>query len=180
VRHALRLHPDSHCTAAQKIEVDVSRPGAGRLALRYLVIGGTSDLVLPPPAASTRADGLWRRTCFEAFVRESPGDDYYEFNFSPSTQWAAYRFAGYRTGMTAASGVEAPRIDACWSKEGYEVQVSLALDPARRGAWRLALASVIEEAGGARSYWALAHPPGRADFHHAEGFALEFSEPEPR
>jgi hypothetical protein len=34
---------------------------------------------------------------------------------------------------------------------------------------------VIEEAGGGISYWALAHPPGRPDFHHADGFALELA-----
>jgi hypothetical protein len=28
---------------------------------------------------------------------------------------------------------------------------------------------------GHKSYWALAHPPGRADFHHFDSFALEFS-----
>jgi hypothetical protein len=30
---------------------------------------------------------------------------------------------------------------------------------------------VIEAADGGKSYWALAHPPGRPDFHHAAGFA---------
>jgi hypothetical protein len=25
------------------------------------------------------------------------------------------------------------------------------------------------------SYWALVHPPGKADFHHADSFAVEFS-----
>ena len=28
---------------------------------------------------------------------------------------------------------------------------------------------------GGISYWALAHPPGKPDFHHADGFALELS-----
>jgi hypothetical protein len=32
-------------------------------------------------------------------------------------------------------------------------------------------AAVIEET----SYWALVHPPGKADFHHADSFAVEFS-----
>jgi hypothetical protein len=34
---------------------------------------------------------------------------------------------------------------------------------------------VIEDQSGGVSYWALAHPPGKPDFHHADGFALEFS-----
>jgi hypothetical protein len=32
---------------------------------------------------------------------------------------------------------------------------------------------VIEETNGAKSYWALKHPPGKPDFHHADGFVLE-------
>jgi hypothetical protein len=36
---------------------------------------------------------------------------------------------------------------------------------------------VLEEDGGALSgalsYWALRHPPGKPDFHHPAGFALE-------
>jgi hypothetical protein len=44
------------------------------------------------------------------------------------------------------------------------------------GSWRIGLAAVIEETSGHKSYWALAHPPGRADFHHSDSFVLEFSE----
>jgi hypothetical protein len=41
-------------------------------------------------------------------------------------------------------------------------------------AWRIGLAAAIEETSGHKSYWALAHPPGKADFHHSDCFALEF------
>jgi hypothetical protein len=34
---------------------------------------------------------------------------------------------------------------------------------------------VIEETNGNKSYWALAHPAGKPDFHHADGFAYELS-----
>jgi hypothetical protein len=43
------------------------------------------------------------------------------------------------------------------------------------GAWRIGLAAVIEERSGHKSYWALAHPPGKADFHPFDSCALEFS-----
>jgi hypothetical protein len=45
--------------------------------------------------------------------------------------------------------------------------------------WRLGLSAVIEEKGGSKSYWALAHPPGAPDFHHQEAFALELSAARP-
>jgi len=41
--------------------------------------------------------------------------------------------------------------------------------------WQLGLSAVIEEKSGRKSYWALAHPPGEADFHHSDCFAHEFS-----
>lgn len=41
------------------------------------------------------------------------------------------------------------------------------------GALRVGLSAVIEERRGAKSYWALAHPAGKPDFHHSDCFALE-------
>jgi len=35
----------------------------------------------------------------------------------------------------------------------------------------MGLSSVIEEQGGAKSYWALAHPEGNPDFHAPACFA---------
>jgi hypothetical protein len=38
---------------------------------------------------------------------------------------------------------------------------------------RIALAAVIEDEKGRFSYWGLRHAPGKPDFHHPDGFALE-------
>ena len=163
--------------AATCIEVDIARPRPGDLALRYVVTGGIADLLLPSGTASECADELWRHTCFEAFVRAAPGAVYYEFNYAPSRQWAAYRFSDYRSGMSATSGIGAPGIETCSDGGSYELQVSLSLDGLpdlpNDSAWRLGLSAVIEEVDGGMSYWALAHPPGNADFHHSDCFALE-------
>ena len=156
--------------------MEVARPHACRLMFAYILAGRISDLALPPTAAATRADELWRRTCFEAFVAVSPGAGYYEFNFAPSTQWAAYRFSGYRTGMRVATEIEAPEILVESSSKRYVLQASLELDRALlspASTLRLGLSAVIEETSGHRSYWALAHPPGNADFHHSDCFVLE-------
>ena len=175
MRHALKLHPDSRPDAVTRIEVDVARPRAGNLLLHYFVTGKISDLLMPPVSAPMRTNELWRHTCFEAFVRLSPGDAYYEFNFASSTQWAAYRFSGARRGMHVASEIREPRIDMQSNGESYEMQVSL--DLPSDAPWRLGLSAVIEETNGRKSYWALAHPPGKADFHHSDCFALELPAP---
>src|SRR6266481_5635723 len=179
MRQVLRLHPDSPCSPVTHVEVEVARPRVGGLVLCYFVAGKISDLRLPAALPAARADELWRHTCFEAFVRTSPGAGYYEFNFAPSTQWAAYRFSGYRTGMRIATEISAPRIEVQSSPECYILQASLELDQLRSrpldAGWRLGLSALIEETSGRKSYWALAHPLGKADFHHHDCFVHELS-----
>jgi len=180
MRTALSLHPLSRCPAVSRIDVQAARPASGRLDLTYALTGSITGLHLPPPGAPGRADELWRRTCFEAFVRAPPGEGYFEFNFAPTRQWAAYRFDGYRTGMAAVSEVAEPRLQACASETSFELRISLDLRsilPAG-GAWRLGLSAVIEEANGAKSYWAAAHPGDKPDFHHSGGFVIDLAAPE--
>ncbi len=44
---------------------------------------------------------------------------------------------------------------------------------------RLGLSAVLEMKDGSLSYWALAHPPGKPDFHHPDSFALTLPPLEP-
>jgi hypothetical protein len=179
MRQLLRLHPDSRCSAAEKIEVGVTRPRADSLVLSYVVTGKIGDVRMPPVMAASRSDKLWQHTCFEAFVRASSGNGYYEFNFAPSTQWAAYRFSDYRRGMRVASEISALPIEVRSSPDSYTLQTSLELDRLsdlpRQNLWRLGLSALIEDTSGRKSYWALVHPPGKPDFHHADNFSHEFS-----
>jgi hypothetical protein len=177
MRVALTLHPDSRCTATTRIDVEVARPDTGTLVLTYALTGDPADLRIPPATTPERADGLWEHTCFEVFVRASTGSGYYELNFAPSTRWAAYRFSDYRNGMCVAEQVGPPRIEVHATATRYTLQASLTFDRLPDlpddAPWRLGLSAVIEETSGNQSHWALAHPPGRADFHHSDCFALE-------
>jgi hypothetical protein len=177
MRQALTLHPDSRCAAVSRIDVDVARPRPGVLTLAYVVTGAIGDLRLPPAAASTRTDELWRHTCFEAFIRSAVTGAYYELNFAPSTEWAAYRFLGVRDGMSIPNQIRAPQIETRGDAESCTLRATVDLGgaalPPDDAPWRLALSAVIEDADGALSYWALSHPPGKPDFHHPDGFTLE-------
>jgi hypothetical protein len=155
------------------IEVEVERRETGVLALRYLVSGDMAGVVLPPPAAPVRTDELWRHTCFEAFVGAPDQAAYEEINLAPSGQWAAYRFDGYRQGMASLEPFEPPGVSVMRTAGGLELGATLNLDALAGSPWRLGLSAVIEEAGGQISYWAAAHPAGRPDFHHRDGFAVE-------
>jgi hypothetical protein len=179
MRRTLALHPDSRCNAVTRIDVEATRPSPGHLVVRYTISGRIADLRLPHPAASARTDELWRHTCFEAFLRPPSGDAYYEFNFAPSTQWAVYAFSSYRSGMRVANDVGTPFIEVQRGADFYVLQASLDREQlahhTKDALWRLGLSAVIEEESGAVSYWALQHPPGRADFHHSDCFALELA-----
>ena len=164
----LICHADTPCGAVERIEVTVSRVGGG-LALDYAVTGAIDQLLLPQVAVPERTDGLWKNSCFEAFVRGEDG--YHEYNFSPSTQWAAYRFHGYRAGMRDAD-IAVPVIETDIAPERFDLRVAIDLPD---GATRLGLAAVIEETSGRTSYWALAHPPGAPDFHHIDCFAIDLA-----
>jgi len=172
MRLALNHHPDWPCAAVTAITVDVTRPLASVLRLSFDVTGDIAALRVPPDMTAARADELWRHTCFEVFIRPLSGTRYFEFNFSPSTRWAAYQFNGYRSGMRAAE-IAAPPIETQSTPGHLALQSVLELDALPPGPWRLGLAAVIEDAGGHLFYWALAHPPGKPDFHHADCFACE-------
>lgn len=181
MRRALRLHPDGDRGPVVRIEAAISRPAPRVLALSYELAGRTGDLGIPSPAPPERTDGLWRGTCFEAFVGLGDGPGYLEFNLSPSGQWAAYRFEGYRAGMAP---LELPPPDVTLARTGdalilkARLDLSGVADLAPDRPWRLGLSAVIEEAGGRIAYWALAHAPGKPDFHHADGFACLAPAPE--
>lgn len=171
--HTLPLapHPAGTAPAALAIEARVARQ-AGVLRLAYTLEGDLAQVCLPPPRPPRRAEGLWRHTCFEAFVARDPGSAYLELNFSPSGEWASFAFTGYREGA-AADDCAAPVMEISRDERRVALDASVHLAPLAGGApARLALAAVIEARSGGLTYWALAHPAGRPDFHHPSAFTL--------
>jgi predicted GIY-YIG superfamily endonuclease len=159
------LHP--HPAALPSAPFSLQAEASAR-RLRFILTGPISILRISNQTTSARRDELWRQTCFELFARTPEG--YVEFNLSPSTEWAAYRFDGYREGM-AELEIDPPRIQVNRSEHRLELTAELALP---EGATHLGLSAVIEELDGTKSYWALRHPPGdKPDFHHPDCFAIE-------
>lgn len=167
---ALVPHPATPCAAVQSIQVDIRRE-PGTLSLRYLLAGDLKRLRVPTSRPPARVEGLWRHTCFELFLAVPGEPAYQEFNFSPSGEWAAYRFASYRDGATALDCAP-PEIHS--SEHGaLELQAELPCPPR---ALRIGLSAVVEDDAGGLAYWALRHPATRPDFHHAASFALQLDE----
>jgi len=173
----LTAHASTPYDAVRRLGVQLRVEEPDILVFRFSLEADMSGVSVPPSGAGERADALWKHTCFEAFVAPAEGTGYHEFNFSPSLDWAIYRFSAYREGMSPAEVGRAPEISVRRRDDGLELQSTVCLEHLAelRGVRRLriALAAVIEDENGRLSYWGLRHPPGKPDFHHPNGFALE-------
>ena len=164
-------HPTKPPLGVSSIEarIDMGHPHWVQARWRIETSGA---LKWPPPAGQRRRDGLWKTTCFEIFVKSEGNFTYREFNLSPSEGWNVYDFDTYREGMREPPVQHAP---VCTMRPGgrfaiFDAAVPRSLVP--RGPSSLGLSAVIEEEGGIKSYWAIAHPDAPVpDFHHAACFA---------
>ncbi|UVO53534.1 GIY-YIG nuclease family protein [Sphingomonas sp. SUN039] len=166
----LFLHPHPASRPSQPYNLEARAAFCGdTLDVRFRLTGDLSTVILPPKRAGSRRDELWKSTCFEAFAAFGKGGEYREFNLSAASDWAIYDFASYRTGLQG-SDAEPARLWQSRKTFEFRLEATLPLPP---GTTRIALSAVIEETDGTKSYWALRHPPGAPDFHHADCFALE-------
>ena len=169
---ALERHPASPCAALRGIEASVTRNRDGSLQVAYRLDGDLERVRIPKGRAPRVADKLWQHTCCELFIADGAGPGYHEFNFSPSGEWAAFRFTRYREGMPFIG--PDPKIRVQRAAGRLDLQAQVGFRP--KGKVRIGLSAVIEEADGRLSYWALRHAPGKPDFHHQDAFALELDE----
>jgi hypothetical protein len=169
---ALERHPATPCTAVRGIQAKMTRNADGILDVSYRIEGDLDRVRIPAPRPPRTGEGLWRHTCCELFIADAAGPGYREFNFSPSGEWAAFRFTRYREGESFAA--PDPRIGVARSAGALDLTAQI--EPGHSGKLRIGLSMVIEEIDGALSYWALRHAPGKPDFHHRHAFALELDE----
>jgi len=178
---SLVTYTKNQTLAVRSIKAEINRSSDGALRVRYLLEGELDQLAIPAMEAPAHTDGLWRHTCFEAFIAAGNSPEYCEFNFSPSTQWAAYGFASYRGKMEPLQCGACMPVEVRRSNERLELEATITSMALRRlsgeGEIRMALSAVAEEKAGRLSYWALAHPLGSPDFPHPDSFVLHLQRP---
>jgi hypothetical protein len=167
--YELKPHPAFAPAEVHSVTVRWAELPDRRLMLRYRV-DGCSRLVLPRYRGNGRGEGLWKTTCFELFLDDGEGR-YREYNFSPNGQWAAYAFSSYRNLDADFRPRATPEIK---HETGSTVFVQTVFLDRREleGAQTAALAAVIEENDGRLSYWAMAHPDEKPDFHDPACFRI--------
>lgn len=175
--NALVCHPASaaHGIVALTVAADYS---ANCLALSFRLTGDSQELLIPPPSPPTATDDLWQNTCCEAFIASDSGTDYSEFNFSPSGQWAAYRFTDYRLRDALFQPQLAPRTSFRLLPDGFQLDATIARTQLPTAATlQVGLSAVIADRNGSKSYWALAHCGPAPDFHLRPSFTLQLESP---
>jgi hypothetical protein len=175
---SLLAHPNVPNNGVRHVAARAEVAGWDLLRFEFALEADPRLIRVPPPVRDAgRTDKLWAHTCFEAFIGFPESPRYLELNFSPSGQWAAYRFDSYRQGMAAALEL-APRLAVRRLAQALELQAEVRLDlEASRRRLRIGLSAVVEDQEGRLSYWAVRHAPGRPDFHHPEGFAFALELP---
>lgn len=173
-------HPESKPKAVESIRAGIGRETPDAMFVMFKLEGDLSRIRIERRGYGGRTDSLWQSTCFECFVRDAGQPAYREFNLSPRGGWAVYDFDSYRAGMTNVADI-GPIIIQEETDRWLTLQSHLAqrvpTRPRRMLDWRIGLSAVIEETDGTKSYWALAHPPGKPDFHHPDCFTLELPPP---
>lgn len=174
---ALRCHAATPAPSVHALRVQLALLSDGALALRYAVDADAGSLQIPASASAERRDELWRHSCFELFVATG-ARSYREFNFSPSGDWAVYDFASYRDAMLKPPVDQPPFVRRDAADLAFTVTVPAALlQDVQAGAAALGISAVIEDAASRLSYWSLRHAPGNPDFHHRDGFMIEWPLP---
>jgi hypothetical protein len=149
-------------------------PHSKGFTLTFELTGSSLALVqFPLPSEKpSRKDELWKETCFECFFSVGGSNRYYEFNGSPSGDWALYAFDDYRQGMKhqifASTSIHPVLVR--WEREDHrlicEWNIPRFTEEFLDGA---GITSVIRTADTV-SYWAIRHAGEKPDFHLKRSF----------
>lgn len=179
------LHPHPAHRVAVGTRVWASGTWRSEQSLELCFTAQVPDITairVPPPQPPGPADGLWQHTCFELFIAALGDERYAEYNFSPSGQWARYRFAAERERDAEAerqAGLVSIPIQTTTQPNQLIVRAVLPLAdlPSSPAGWLLGLTAVLEHSDGRLSHWALHHPRPQPDFHHPAGRVLRLAPP---
>lgn len=176
--HSLLCHTASNMPSGIAVSAAAAWTADRGLRLEFRLHGAIDTLRLPPPATPEAADGLWQHTCCEAFAAATGETAYREFNFSPSSRWAAYRFEAYRQRDMAWQPPTHPIVSRPTAGDGIrllaDIPANLLPDSASLD---LGLTVVLETLAGDKSYWALRHCGSQPDFHLRDSFTLHLTHP---
>lgn len=170
----LNRHHHSEETCIKSVSVRFELLQQNNIAISYAAEGDLCNIAIPPRRNGVRKDNLWRTTCFEFFAAFDNDPSYWEYNFSPSTDWSAYRFSSHRRGRRDEKETAIEELFLRKTDKRLNMNMRLSLDSLKWRSLRMAcfgFSAIFEDKSGRQSYWALQHPQGDPDFHHRISFS---------
>lgn len=141
------------------------------LVLRFLIKGELEGYSFSSQSKQTRANELWKATCFELFLANSKHEAYYELNFSSSFSWNFYRLSAYRAELEEMALLSSPKIEILRKEDEVQVFFELALEAGFLAQFDLYnVAVVLLNKENERGFWSLKEMREAPDFHCRENF----------
>jgi hypothetical protein len=175
INFALQPFPTTSNLPQIEINGRVNRKG-DLLLIEYQLFGDLNAILIAPPATEpSRQFHLWETTCFEFFIG-IPGDaNYWEFNLSPSGDWAVFALDDYRQGLRD----ELAFTSLPFKVDRYPNYITLSLEfdlselILSEQDLEMSVTTVIKSSQDELSYWAINHSGKDADFHVRDSFSIK-------
>jgi len=159
VRH-FELVAFSKNPETQKFQISVDIKMHQDLQIELSLKGPMGELIWPAVNPNPKfTDGLWESTCLEVFLAEREKPAYFEWNFSPSGDFAFYSFSDYRKPNRLNSSAIIPKLQ--WNSSNLDLRFGerelslLGIDLSKVEANITAV--LRHQKSGEKSYWALSH-----------------------
>ncbi|MGD8568561.1 MAG: DOMON-like domain-containing protein [Gammaproteobacteria bacterium] len=148
---------------------------AGTASIQYLMSGDIANVKFPPVAPQPqRRENLWQTTCFELFVSATDSKEYWEYNLSPSHDWAVFHFSDYR--QNKSDDLATPDLTITTQRTNnkrFDLGCTIELPQAVKShKMELGVSAVVQNIHDQLYYYALIHCKKTADFHHRDSFII--------
>ncbi len=127
---------------------------------------------------SHQKDELWKKTCFEFFVKKQNQENYFEFNMNSFGNWNFYKFMKYRSPIQIEEKIQNIKfsfIPANYSSSSVlsKLGAKIDLNPLFKVGDDLEFnfCSVID-CGEQLTYWSQQHSLEKPDFHDSNNFTI--------
>jgi len=146
-----------------------------KIDICYRITGETEKINIPAVSSTPdRKDLLWKHTCLEFFVTEPQLQMYWEYNLSPTHDWAIYGFSAYRHGQHNALPEGKIVIETSeLNQHSFELRSQLPLPGPLHGKnLQVGISAIIQDFQNTIYYYALIHSGQTPDFHDRNSFTL--------
>ena len=143
------------------------------LKIRYYIIGKLENISISKfKKDQERKFCLWEDTCFELFIKSKKQNGYWEFNFSPSTDWNAFRFIEYRKDIKEEMQIDEIKVFRKLSESNLQVDVIIDLAKIKQldEKLELAISAIVKDKDDKIYHFALIHNKDEPDFHDPNSF----------